>query len=270
VTRDEINGDLKLSTRERLAYVLINAARNFRGAWRGPRSRFHRSEVSASLARAAGQSPGRLASETFLLEALRGLVPDRAVRILDVGCGAGWLVPLLSEAGLRGDYVGVDIADRFRPRAAGDSLRTRFVRGDAHHADVGRDFDLIISVSALEHIPDDAVLIRRLETLLVTGGVQIHVVPAPWSLTCYLTHGFRQYARGVIEERFGRDIELLRLGGAMSCVLHFWVITVPEILLRRSFRKAAPSFYAKMLYAAALLDRALPVMPMFYAVIARR
>jgi hypothetical protein len=52
-------------------------------------------------------------------------------------------------------------------------------------------------------------------------------------------------------------------------LLHFIFITIPDLILRRPWRKRAPKLYRAMLIAALRLDRALPFFPSAYAVIRR-
>jgi len=131
-------------------------------------------------------------------------------------------------------------------------------------------FDLIVSNSALEHIPDDGRLIARLQALLAPGGLQVHVVPSAWALFLYLWHGYRQYGRAAIAARFpGRSPLAYGLGGAASFLTHFMLVTVPEILFRRSLRTRLPGLYGAVLWAALRADRLVPIMPSGYAIICR-
>jgi hypothetical protein len=97
----------------------------------------------------------------------------------------------------------------------------------------------------------------------------VHVVPAGSSLLPYLWHGFRQYTPAMLAARFGADVELVKIGGLGSLMLHFIVITGPEMFLRRSPRKVLPGAYEALMRLALRIDRVLPVCPTAYAVIRR-
>ena len=99
--------------------------------------------------------------------------------------------------------------------------------------------------------------------------LEVHVLPSGASLATYLWHGYRQYTPVMLAERFGDDIEIVRLGGLGSYLLHGLFITGPEMLLHRSLRKAMPRIYLALLRTALRIDRVIPVCPNAYAVIRR-
>lgn len=265
----ELNGDLRLGASDRLRYLSRNFTRNLKGGsgivavrWRNPPLLSVKDSGTTS-------SPLRYLSETFIRRELPRLHPAAEVSVLDVGCGSGRLAILLADAGYRGQYTGVDMADRFSVgKLANGPFRTRFVAGDAHSVPLDGPFDLIFSVSALEHIEEDGALVKRLDRMLAAGGVQIHLVPAPAALLIYLWHGYRQYSTRAIAERFGtRDVDVYGLGGGATWLLHFLSITVPEVICRMSMRHAMPHIYANLLHFALRLDRLLPAFPLVYAVV---
>lgn len=73
--------------------------------------------------------------------------------VVDVGCGTGAWLSVVAELGVR-DYIGVDDA------AVKDSLlfdQSRFVPADlTKPLELGRSFDLVISVEVAEHLPATA------------------------------------------------------------------------------------------------------------------
>jgi SAM-dependent methyltransferase len=178
---------------------------------------------------------------------------------------------LLGKAGFTGHYVGVDLQNRFTgARWQGGPFTAEFIEGDAHDLKLPPDFNLVISNSALEHIPDDGRLIARLQTLLGPDGLQVHLVPSTWALLLYLWHGFRQYGRAAIAARFPEPPPLVyRLGGAACFLVHFMLITIPEVLLRQSLRKRFPRVYAAVLLGALRVDHLMPIMPSGYVIICR-
>lgn len=106
-------------------------------------------------------------------EAICALSPKS---LLDVGCGDGRLISLLSPSGVR--CTGVDRdedAIRYAQAFCPDSdLR----KVDA--ADVDETFDVVSAIEVLEHIPDDAVpnFIRTLAERTKAGGHVIISVPS--------------------------------------------------------------------------------------------
>lgn len=265
----EICGDVRLSVGDRVLYLLRNALRNLRAIGRGPACRTFLPDIDRASAIAAGQSPGRLLTELFLESELRRLVPT-SVDVVEIGCGSGSMANRLARLGFSGRYTGVDVQDRFRrDHPAGFPFAVTYVQSDAYVFEPSYKVGLMISVSTLEHIPNDTALIGRLPGLFHPGGVEVHVVPSGASLAVYLWHGYRQYTPAALAAKFGPDIDIVRLGGLGSYLLHIAFITGPDLIVRRSLRRAAPNLYRWLLLRALRLDAMLRVCPTAYAVIRR-
>ncbi len=256
-----------MSLVDRLRYMALNFVRNL--DFRKPAVSPTRFCVPRQSRTSGLVSPSRALTEAFLCRQLPDMIPVGEIRVLDIGCGAGGLVRLLAELGYRGNYVGIDIQDGF-DRSEQPGFETSFLAIDAHQYRPDGEFDLVISVSALEHIPDDARLIQRLGGFLVPGGLQLHFVPSEWALPVYLWHGYRQYTVTSLTDRFGtRHAAVFSLGGAASFFLHLFFITVWEILLRISLRKRLSGLYTRLLDVCLAIDRSLPALGTFYAVVWR-
>lgn len=261
---DEICGDGRLSFGRRIQYLFRNAVSNLKARGACPDAeRFHSlpQATTASLA-----SPSRTLTEAFLIRRLPELLPAGSIRVLEIGCGSGRLCRLLAEIGYRGEYLGIDIADRFESKEV-PGFHTSFWLGDAHNfTPNGQVFDLIISISALEHVPQDAKLIDKFTLWLSSGGLELHFLPSGWGLLAYLWHGWRQYPLRRIGQRFGIAAVAYPLGGLASSMLHFCFITFGEILLPFQARKKMPRLYGYLLRKSLALDRFLPNVPTMYAV----
>lgn len=259
----EINGDLRLSAVDRLRYLWQNFRRNIASGGRGPSTRafvVRRDEVAGRI---CGQSPSRLLTELFIDRELPGFLPIGEVRVLEIGCGSGSLLRRLAVLGYRGQYTGVDVQDRFQRDLGGAvPFTTSFVQSDIHSVTPDHPIDLLVSISAIEHIPCDRKLIARLSEAVRAGGVELHAVPAPAGLIAYLWHGYRQYTRARIADRFGSaGVNVVRLGGLGSFMVHVLSITIPELLLGWPLRRSAPGFYAALLQFGLMLDRVAPIAP---------
>lgn len=263
----EISGDERLNVAERLQYLVLNLARNLR--W--PDRRFSRRsfcEPRHERTRTAA-SPGRALTEAFVQRALPGLLPPGPIRVLEVGCGSGSLSAQLAAAGYTGSYLGVDIQNRFRDEPEAAFTRT-FVEGDMQSFQPEGQFDLVMSISALEHIADDRKVIDKLGPLVAAGGLQVHCVPSGWGLPVYLWHGYRQYTSAAIAERFDPSgTTLFALGGAASFALHFFCISVAEFVFGWRLRRKATAFYGRLLDGCLRLDRFVPFCATTYAVCRR-
>lgn len=105
------------------------------------------------------------------------LPPDETLDVLDVGCGNGRFGRFLIDRGRAIRYTGVDFSDRLM--AAGDIVAgARYLR-DLSLPDVLAglgDYDLIVCLSTLQHIPGQANrarLLREMAGHLRPGGCLI-------------------------------------------------------------------------------------------------
>ena len=107
---------------------------------------------------------------------------NRAIRVLDLGCGTGSLVFRLADAMPNAELIGIDISSAnitAAERSSGDKFsgRVRFAVAD-YLAYRDSAFDLIVSDGVLHLISASTdSLIRKLATDLADGGVLICDLP---------------------------------------------------------------------------------------------
>jgi len=97
-----------------------------------------------------------------------------AARVLDVGCGPGWLGEALRAQGH--EVTGVDVAEEPGVR---DRLH-RFVRADLEQGlpdEVGDGFDVVLAADVLEHVRRPESLLASMAGRLRPGGSVIASVP---------------------------------------------------------------------------------------------
>ena len=107
-----------------------------------------------------------------------GLPPG--AKILDVGCGSGWLSEFLARFGY--DATGLDISpaliEMARERVARlpyqvdreTAPRCRFIAQDIERAPLTETFDAIICYDSLHHFDDERAVMRHLAAMLENGG----------------------------------------------------------------------------------------------------
>jgi len=106
-------------------------------------------------------------------------------RVLDVGCGTGYLLERLAGRGFSG--VGVDLSPKSvehaqaRLRAIGADDRLRAEVGSAYEPPEG-PFDLITLTDVLEHLEDPRACLRALRARLAPGGLIVVSTPNRRSL----------------------------------------------------------------------------------------
>ncbi len=95
-------------------------------------------------------------------------------KVLDVGCGPGWLAEALRGQGH--DVTGVDSVEDAGVR----ERMHRFVRADLEHAiplEAGGGFDVVVAADVIEHVRSPEALITQMAERLGPGGTIIASVP---------------------------------------------------------------------------------------------
>lgn len=270
----ELNGDLPLSRELNAAYMAYHADRNAGNARHSLESGvLTRNSPVWGVSSVSGCSPARALLDAFYTRFARQVAPafrGRPVTIVDLGAGGGARLRTFAQVGLRGDYIGIDIARNPKwPKDAVNGLRPSLIVADLHTFDECSlpPIDLLISTTALEHLRDDEGIIRRFTRRLAPGGVQAHFVPGEAALDLYGKHGWRQYSPGCLRRMFP-DGTIYRFGGRFSNELHLRAIFEPSCRGRRLMGELHPRLYRLMRSGALVLDRVLGCpSPSMYAVV---
>lgn len=153
---------------------------------------------------------GRRKILTEFVEQICRQVTDRRPRILDVGCGTGANLLMLSEYG---DAEGVDVAEDALVFCRERGLdKVRLGAGEELPYEDGT-FDLVTALDVVEHMDDDLAGLREMRRVLRPGGRVLLFVPTfmfLWGLQDEVSNHRRRYRlpelRRVLEQA-GFEIE---------------------------------------------------------------
>lgn len=114
----------------------------------------------------------------YLVPKVLSLIPPNTRRIVDIGCGNGYLAGLLADRGF--DVIGIEpSADGIaQARAAHPTVRFEELPVDSElGARIGEDFDVVIATEVIEHLPAPRTLLRAGLQLLRPGGRMLISTP---------------------------------------------------------------------------------------------
>jgi SAM-dependent methyltransferase len=112
--------------------------------------------------------------------ALFSLLPPPPARVLDCGCGTGWLSYFLAERGY--EVVGTDVSPDAIALAEShplfrDGKAPRFVVADTEALAFASEFDAVVFFDSLHHAIDETVALQSAYRALKPGGVCIALEP---------------------------------------------------------------------------------------------
>lgn len=109
------------------------------------------------------------------------LNPENGDRIVDLGCGTGYYLFLLSNLGVKLNLTGFDYdgeaINEVRSSAYGKDVR--IVTGDLHEMPFkDKSFDKAVMSEVLEHVKDDKKVLQEVLRILKPGGILVISVPS--------------------------------------------------------------------------------------------
>lgn len=165
--------------------------------------------------------------DNFHQKAVEMVRRARPSTILELGCGEGYVLSALADAGIDATLTGIELDDR-AARIARERLgdRATIEQRDARDlAADGRRFDLVMMLEVLEHIPNPTQMLPIVDSL-TNGWVLLSV---PWEPV------FRglNLMRGKNVTRLGNDPDHInhwgRLGFEKFVSTRFDVVTTPQV-----------------------------------------
>jgi SAM-dependent methyltransferase len=147
--------------------------------------------------------------------------------ILDLGCGEGFMIEALLDAGIDAKFTGIDLSEqaiadaraRVGPRAEFEVIDARQLVDD------GRSFDMVMMLEVLEHIPEPGQMLDILDEL----SREWLLLSVPWEpFFCALN-----FMRGKNLTRWGNDPEHVnhwsRRGFARFIGRRFEIVATPQV-----------------------------------------
>jgi SAM-dependent methyltransferase len=128
-----------------------------------------------------------------------------ARRVLEIGCGTGFVLSALRQALPAAKVSGSELHSRglvvARKRHGRD---VELIQMDARHSHLMETLDLVGAFDVLEHIAEDSDVLSEIARMLKPGGVLIATVPQHpwlWSASDDQAHHHRRYRRGELAEK---------------------------------------------------------------------
>jgi SAM-dependent methyltransferase len=153
-----------------------------------PAVRFFDSTAGAYQAKHYGDSVRSFMTvrQERVMEFVAGLGLPRGARVLDAGCGPGFLLAALAERGFR--VSGVDAARgmiqgaRARLEAAAPPYPAQLGLGSIERLPFRESaFDLVCSTGVIEYLQDDALALAEMHRVLRVGGYLVLSITNLWS-----------------------------------------------------------------------------------------
>jgi SAM-dependent methyltransferase len=109
-------------------------------------------------------------------ECIHGLVNGKEKKIIEIGCGLGYLTYSVAREGY--SIVGFDVSAK-AIEAATEKYGNYFMAGDVveHSRKIGEHYDVAIMAEIIEHVPNVRELLESVGALLVPGGEMILTTP---------------------------------------------------------------------------------------------
>jgi len=154
---------------------------------------------------------------------------QKKIKILDVGCGAGSVVDLLSPFG---EVVGID---NYRPLVKYCQSQNKMViHGDVNHLPFRNySFDLVVALELLEHVKKDVSALKEIYRVLNKKGYLFLSVPAfkfLWGSHDLAANHYRRYLKKEINEK------LIKAGFCIVKITYMNFFLFPLIAIFRVFK----------------------------------
>lgn len=185
----------------------------------------------------------RLESRHFWFRARNRLIVwalDRyfphARRILEVGCGTGFVLSGVAAARPHAELTGSEVEPGGLAHAARRVPGAQLIQMDARRVPYRDEFDLCAACDVIEHIEDDAAVLAALHRAAVPGGGLLITVPQhPWLWSAHDEHArhVRRYRAAELRRK------VTQAGWTVLRMTSFVSLLLPAMALSRLARRRA-------------------------------
>jgi 2-polyprenyl-3-methyl-5-hydroxy-6-metoxy-1,4-benzoquinol methylase len=126
-------------------------------------------------------------------------IPAGATKILDVGCGDGYLAYLIARRNPQAHITGIDDEESGIRQANTMTARTGLRNLEFRHAPAGgtpfrdAEFPIVVLADVIEHVPQVPAMLRELKRVLAGGGALIVTTPNRQSGSVWDTRHVKEY-----------------------------------------------------------------------------
>lgn len=189
-------------------------------------------------------SPNRYSGLSHLAKALKSLSQEKP-NILDIGGGSSITSKFLSEIGLKGKYLGIDL--KFKDQSQGTQKLHRdfsatFQKIDFFKFKSTKKYDLILSLWNLEHLKNDQLALKKMRHLLTKRGFILLIIPTFWTWPIeFGRHGYHYYTTSRIKKIAKQtSLKISKIGpiggfmGWLYTIIYQWtsyLVLVPVLML---------------------------------------
>jgi len=114
-------------------------------------------------------------------------------KLLEVGCARGVLLDLARQAGY--EVAGVEV-NGYAADYARENFGLNVLTGDLSEVDPGEQYDIVVALDVIEHLPDPASALARLASFLRPGGLAVIGTPDRRSFLYRLAEALARWTGG--------------------------------------------------------------------------
>ena len=193
------------------------------------------------------------ARNEVIVSTMRRVVgPLEGLRLLDIGCGTGFVAAALEAAGL--EVTGIDM-HRAALAHARARVRGRLFSSSTTALPFFRDFDIASLFDVIEHIDDDVGVLQQAGAVLRANGLVVITVPAGpelWTIYDEVIGHKRRYDRDSLAD-------VLRKGGFEICYIGYF--SCLPLLVQVAQRWLTPELRSASRDSTAIVRQALRLPP---------